>query len=578
MDMDDIYKMLIVGTSIKRKRPPSIVSSSTDFSTGNAETAAALDFFGDNKRQDVAVLDEQKPISRKRSAEDDTPSSSPKKKKRDAASTPEPTESPTGKSSKKKKKKSSEQQQQELVAAQREKANAVRNQHEISVRGTDIPDCVESFDEMQTLYNFPPYLLPNIRKSGYSSPTPVQMQAVPLMMMHREVLVCAPTGSGKTAAFLLPLLAHLKEPKRDGFRALVVAPTRELSRQTFRELSRLCDGSGFRVHVLTKATSSSFGASSSQRFDILVSTPNRLVHLLEQDPSGIDLSAVQWLVLDEADKLFEKGKESFEEQISTVLAACTHGQCCRALFSATLGNGIEDWCQGYLANYTRIIVGQKGAGAGSINQQLKFVGQEYGKILEMRMMVKRGMNLPVLVFVQSKDRAKALFKELVYDDMRVDVIHSDRTQAQRDSIISAFRAGKIWILICTELMSRGIDFKGVNTVINYDFPTSAVDYIHRIGRTGRAGRSGDAITFFTESDFVNLRSIVNVMVASGCEVPEWMLQLKKPSKRDRKKLRQKPTERKTPSSMVKHDITQAKKKREMIAASKKRKQRAAEEA
>ena len=145
------------------------------------------------------------------------------------------------------------------------------------------------------------------------------------------------------------------------------------------------------------------------------------------------------------------------------------------------------------------------------------------------------MTPPVIIFVQSRERAAALFKELVYDGINVDVIHADRTKKQRDTIIKKFRIGETWVLIATDLMARGMDFKGVNCVINYDFPQSTVSYVHRIGRTGRAGRKGKAITFFTESDMKYLRSIANVMKISGCEdVPEWMLKLKKQNRSERK--------------------------------------------
>lgn len=174
----------------------------------------------------------------------------------------------------------------------------------------------------------------------------------------------------------------------------------------------------------------------------------------------------------------------------------------------------------------RISIGVANAGATTIDQKLVFVGREDGKLLAMRQLVQAGLKPPVLIFLQSKDRAKELFRELVYDGINVEVIHAERTQEQRDNIIRRFRTGDIWVLICTDLMARGVDFKGVNMVINYDFPQSAVSYIHRIGRTGRAGRRGTAVTFFTEDDVPYLRSIANVMKLSGCEVPDWMLTIK----------------------------------------------------
>lgn len=135
-----------------------------------------------------------------------------------------------------------------------------------------------------------------------------------------------------------------------------------------------------------------------------------------------------------------------------------------------------------------------------------------------------------------QDRAQQLYSELIYDAINVDVVHADRTQQQRDDVIKAFREGKVWVLICTELIGRGIDFLGVNLVINYDFPASAISYIHRIGRTGRAGRKGKAITYFTQDDKPKLRSIANILRTSGCKVPEYMLTIKKQSKKVRRQL------------------------------------------
>lgn len=176
----------------------------------------------------------------------------------------------------------------------------------------------------------------------------------------------------------------------------------------------------------------------------------------------------------------------------------------------------------------------------------------------------QGLQPPVLVFVQSKERAKELFHELIYDGINVDVIHADRTQLQRDNIVKGFRAGKIWVLICTELMGRGIDFKGVNLVINYDFPNSAISYIHRIGRTGRAGRRGKAVTFFTENDAVFLRSIANIMKEAGCPVPDYMLQMNKPSKKDRRKMAKKAPKRKTIRTFPKDEVLKARKRHKMM--------------
>lgn len=159
-------------------------------------------------------------------------------------------------------------------------------------------------------------------------------------------------------------------------------------------------------------------------------------------------------------------------------------------------------------------------------------------MIALRQLVQKGIKPPVLIFVQSIERAKELFHELVFDGINVEVIHSDRTKAQRDNIIDQFRVGKIWVLIATELMARGLDFKGVNLVINYDFPQTVASYIHRIGRTGRAGRQGEAVTYYTQEDLQYMKGVVNVMKESGCDVPEWMLNLKNLNHNQKQKMRQ----------------------------------------
>jgi len=187
---------------------------------------------------------------------------------------------------------------------------------------------------------------------------------------------------------------------------------------------------------------------------------------------------------------------------------------------------VEELARTVLHDPVKIQIGQRHAATADIDQELVFVGREDGKLVAIRQLVQAGLKPPVLMFVQSKTRAIELFNELVYDGINVDVIHAERTKQQRDNVVKQFRAGRVWVMIATDLMARGLDFKGVNMVINYDFPANAVDYIHRIGRTGRAGRKGKAITLFTQDDGPSLRSIANVIKSSGCDVPQWMLELR----------------------------------------------------
>eukprot|EP00069_Balaena_mysticetus_P020540 bmy_02876T0 len=508
-----------------------------------------------------------------------------------------------------------------LEQLRKEKINFFRNKHKIHVQGTDLPDPIATFQQLDQEFKISSRLLQNILDAGFQIPTPIQMQAIPVMLHGRELLASAPTGSGKTLAFSIPILMQLKQPTNKGFRALIISPTRELASQIHRELIKISEGTGFRIHMIHKAAvaAKKFGPKSSKKFDILVTTPNRLIYLLKQDPPGIDLTSVEWLVVDESDKLFEDGKTGFRDQLATIFLACTSHKVKRAMFSATFAYDVEQWCRLNLDNVITVSIGarikggkQKSALANykgcfllrnsaveTVEQELLFVGSETGKLLAMRELVKKGFNPPVLVFVQSIERAKELFHELIYEGINVDVIHADRTQQQsgtktfnvcsvnqRDNTVHSFRAGKIWVLICTALLARGIDFKGVNLVINYDFPTSSVEYIHRIGRTGRAGHKGQAVTFFTEDDkpllrrgfmYINISltrykftfmgtffSVANVIQQAGCPVPEYIKGFQKLLSKQKKKMIKKPLERESISTTPKYFLEKAKDKRFMF--------------
>lgn len=446
-------------------------------------------------------------------------------------------------------------------------ANALRRAMRIHVYGTSIPAPVQSAEHMAQRYNLKSWLRTNILESGYHELTRVQMQAVPLLLGGREVLACAPTGSGKTAAFLVPLLQKLGGGRRQGIRAVAIAPTQELARQTHREMLKLCAGSGIQACVLSKklaaaatshaehggaargtaggAEDAGGGASSAalgvwRKYDAMVCTPLRLVSLLRK--GVLSLKNVSYLALDEADKLLELG---FLEQVDEILATVAgNAGIQRALFSATMQPAIEDLVHSVLRNPAKLVVGERNAAAETVEQSLVFCGREDGKLVALRQIVREGIKPPVLIFVQSVERAVQLFHELVYDGLNVDVLHADRSQAQRDATVQKFRAGKVWVLIATELVARGMDFKGVSLVINYDFPQSTTSYVHRIGRTGRAGRRGKAVTFFTEADAEQLRSIANVMKASGCPIPDWMLKLKTQTKQEKRRRAVKPLSRK----------------------------------
>lgn len=342
-------------------------------------------------------------------------------------------------------------------------------------------------------------------------------------------------------------------------RALFLAPSRELAAQIHRETVRL--GSNLpgklRCALLNKSNFTSLVTGKlggDNGLDILVTTPLRLFVALQSENSKVDLSHVRLVyvnpflfllysqyfvwssqcfsyfhtrVLDEADRLLDatdgvlKAKregnkesgsahaQSFVEQIDSLLGACGN-RAVRAMFSATMGGRIHSLAETVLRSPVDITINSHGGAIGAntdIDQKLVFVGREEGKLLEIRKLINKGIKPPVLIFLQSQERAQALYKELKYENVNADVIHAKRSQKARDLAVQNFRKGETWVLICTDLVARGVDFKAVNLVINYDLPASGVTYVHRIGRTGRAGRKGESITFFTEDDFDQLRSV-----------------------------------------------------------------------
>ncbi|VDM83551.1 unnamed protein product [Strongylus vulgaris] len=207
----------------------------------------------------------------------------------------------------------------------------------------------------------------------------------------------------------------------------------------------------------------------------------------------------RWLIIDESDRLFEvvEGQERcFRSQLAAVYKACDGKFTRRAFFSATFSYEVEEWCKENLNNVAMVCIGERNSANANVKQELVFAGSEQGKLLAVRTLLQTQFDPPALIFVQ------------------------------RDHIVESFRNGRLWVLICTELMGRGLDLRNVNLVINFDLPTSIISYIHRIGRTGRAGRKGRAITYFTEADTKYLRSIATVIHQAGFQVPEYTLSLK----------------------------------------------------
>ncbi|KAH3660429.1 hypothetical protein OGAPHI_007015 [Ogataea philodendri] len=454
-----------------------------------------------------------------------------------------------------------------------EEALALRKSYGAKVSGDDIHQPIGSFEDLVGRFKFNRLLLENLISNEFTEPTPIQCEAIPASLADRDLICCAPTGSGKTLAFIIPLVQQLgRGRKNHGIRGLVISPTKELSTQIFNELVKLCKDSSLQVGILNKSIAGKLRNKvlTSSKFDILVSTPLRLIDLLGE--GVMDLSKVEQVVFDEADKLFES---KFVEQTDRILTACSNPKLRRSIFSATITSSVEELANSIMHSPIRIIIGHKEAANTNIEQKLVYCGNEHGKLLALREMLRKGeFKPPVIIFLQSITRAKALFHELLYDRLNVDVIHAERTQLQRETIIDRFRKGELWCLICTDVLARGIDFKGINLVINYDVPVSAQAYVHRIGRTGRGGRSGKAVTFYTKEDTLAIKPVVNVMKQSGSEdgLADWLKEdLSKLTKQQKKQIKNKVVDRKPISTVPSVVRKKRKQKQEMIDASKKRK-------
>ncbi|KAF7637501.1 hypothetical protein Mgra_00003017 [Meloidogyne graminicola] len=439
-----------------------------------------------------------------------------------------------------------------------EKIRQLRKAHRIFTWGTDIPDPIEDFSG----FPLPDRLRENL--SEFSTPTPVQMQGIPIGIKHRNLLVTAPTGSGKTLAFAIPIILRILEqtsldPQNSKMlSAIILEPTKVLAMQTYRNFLKFCEGLNINCVYLDKYITKNFAKIFEKRdlyllimrvINILICTPNRLIYAFEKLNENKILSHLQWLIVDECDRLFENTEEenSFRLQFEKIFNFCSLPNVRFGLFSATFSCQVERWCKEKLKEMAMLCIGPRNSANELVKQELIFVGWEQAKVQIVRDILRKNFEPPALIFLQSKDRAKQLFAELKYffeGKIPIGLISAELSEKECELIVENFRSGSIALLICTELMGRGIDFQNVNLVINFDLPTSIISYIHRIGRTGRAGQIGRAITLFTESDIPIIRPISTVIHQAGFPVPEYLLKLNKPSREEKNKLKKRAPKRK----------------------------------
>jgi ATP-dependent RNA helicase RhlE len=338
---------------------------------------------------------------------------------------------------------------------------------------------------------------------GYNTPTPIQRQAIPIVLSGHDVIGCAETGTGKTAAFLLPIIQRLSGKARPGLRVLVLAPTRELALQIHENYVALNSVKTNRgvlaiggANIRTQLTDLRRGAA------VLIATPGRLLDLIER--GAVQLSTVEVLVLDEADRMLDMG---FLPAIRRVLSLLpTKRQT--LLFSATMSESIEQLARSTTKDPKLVEVSTRGRAATLVEQIAYHVPQESKTALLLELLEKEREPFErVLIFTRTRRGAERLSHVLQARDHSVKRIHADRTQPQREAALRAFGEGRARVLVATDIAARGLDINAVSHVINYDVPGAPEDYVHRIGRTGRAGNQGKAITIVAPVDELSMRAI-----------------------------------------------------------------------
>ncbi|XP_040580938.1 LOW QUALITY PROTEIN: putative ATP-dependent RNA helicase Pl10 [Lepeophtheirus salmonis] len=409
----------------------------------------------------------------------------------------------------------------------------------VEATGDNVPDGINDFMDI----NMAEIMANNIKLANYSKPTPVQKHAIPAITNGRDLMACAQTGSGKTAAFLVPILnrifeggppqpaPHSKNKRSKQYpMALILAPTRELATQIFDEAKKFAYRSLVQPCVV-------YGGANvfEQMMDLdrgchlLVATPGRLVDML--DRGKISLEQCKYLVLDEADRMLDMG---FEPQIRKIVENDNMppaGQRQTLMFSATFPKEIQMLARDFLANYIFLAVGRVGSTSENITQKIVWVDELDKRSFLLDLLEAAGLakgpagnedSSLTLVFVETRKGADQLDEYLYKEGFPVTSIHGDRTQREREDALRRFRSGNTPILVATAVAARGLDIPNVKHVINFDLPSDVEEYVHRIGRTGRMGNLGLATSFFNDRNRNLTKDLVELIVESNQQCPNWL--------------------------------------------------------
>jgi len=366
----------------------------------------------------------------------------------------------------------------------------------------------------ETLVNFSdlglgPAVLTAVRDAGYVHPTPIQQEAIPLALSGRDMIGLANTGTGKTAAFTLPIIDRLLDgPRRT--RVLILTPTRELAAQVDDSFRKYGKHSGLDVAAV-------FGGvpiepqerSLRQGVDVIVATPGRLIDHIERQ--NVVFDDLEVLVLDEADRMLDMG---FAPQINRIVSEIPRYRQ-TLLFSATMPPEVEALARKYLRKPVVVQVGRRSSAASTVAHAVYPVPREKKSALLVELLRKPDMD-SVLIFTRTKHGADRVVRHLERAEITATAMHADKSQAQRTQALDGFKRGAIRVLVATDIAQRGLDISGITHVINYEVPQQPEDYVHRIGRTGRAAATGDAYTFMAPDEIAMVRTIERVI---GQQIP-----------------------------------------------------------
>lgn len=369
-------------------------------------------------------------------------------------------------------------------------------------------------------FGFDEQIMEGLDSIGFETPTPIQKQIIPYIMQGRDVIGCAQTGTGKTAAYLLPVLHRIISNPVKGVNTIIISPTRELAIQ----IAQALEGLSYFVNISSMAV---YGGTDGKEWeqqkkalssgvDIVVATPGKLISFLNMDI--IPASNLQHLILDEADRMLDMG---FVDDIMKIISYLPEKRS-TFLFSATMPSRIRDLSHRILKNPFEINIAVSKPAAGIL--QAAYLTYDSQKLQVLTQLI-RGRDLPsVLIFASTKSKVKSITRELLSSGFQVADIHSDLEQSEREKVLLRFRTRSLQMLVATDVLSRGIDIENISLVLNYDVPHDAEDYVHRVGRTARAEQTGIAITFVNETDmfrFSKIEKLIESKILKLMPAPEF---------------------------------------------------------